>query len=189
MAQIPQPAAADADDPRAQPSPGAYLGKADIVWMTLLAVVVAVNFWFGFHNHGEAHQVATIKANAEDLVKWLGEKSEAREQGGSILAGCDTPKDSWHGCLAAIIAPGGPFEAFRNHLEPSGKVFSDSCDRSDLKTLGAIVIERGNPKPLDPSALVYTKMPPHQDLNGKLPLKIFICGRSFHPMNVGETLF
>lgn len=189
MAKIPQPVATEADDTRDQPSQAEYLLKADIFWMTLLAAVVAVNFWFGFHNHGEAHRVATIKTNAEDLLKWLGEKGEAREQGGQILAGCDSPRDSWHGCLAAIIAPGGPFEAFRNHLEPSGKVFSDSCDRGDLKTLGAIVIERGNPKPLDPSALVYAKMPQHQDLNGKLPLKIFICGRSFHPMNVGETIF
>ena len=82
MAQIPQPAATEADDPSDPPSQGAYLLKADIVWMTLLAVVVAVNFWFGFHNHGEAHRVAIIKTNAEDLLKWLDEKSETREQGG-----------------------------------------------------------------------------------------------------------
>jgi hypothetical protein len=170
-----------------EPSP--YLRTADYLWISAFLFVVLINIWFGVHNHGEAHKVAETKANAERLLQWVADKGPIREQGQEVLVGCDDPKGSWHDCLAALIASGGPFESFRNYLEPDGKVFSEACDRSDLKTLGSIVIERGTPKPLDPSAMAYAKMPAAQTLSGKLPIKITVCGRSFHPMNVGEATF
>lgn len=44
MAEMSQSAAADAENREDQPSHEVYLLRADIVWMGLLAVVVAVNF-------------------------------------------------------------------------------------------------------------------------------------------------
>ncbi|NBW01613.1 MAG: hypothetical protein EBR85_07915 [Betaproteobacteria bacterium] len=166
-----------------------YVATADIIWIAAFLCVVIINIWFGVHNYGEAKKVAEIKANAERLLHWVSEKGPLREKGQEVLSGCNDPKGLWQDCLAALIIPGGPFESFKNHLEPQGQIFSDSCDRGDLKTLGSIVIERGTAKPLDPSSMTYSKMPASQDLSGRLPLKIFICGRSFHPMNVGEAIF
>ena len=176
-------------EPTNQSGPFKFLTSADIFWIVAFASVIVVNIWFGVHNYGEARKVAETKLNAEKLLDWITEKGPIREKGQEVLLGCDDPKGTWHDCLAAASSPGGPFESFRNHLEPSGRVFSDSCDRADLSTLGSVVIERGSPKPMDPSAMTYSKMPPGQDLSVKLPLRIFICGRSFHPMNVGETIF
>lgn len=166
-----------------------YLTMTDILWIFAFFSVIMINIWFGVHNHGEARKVAETKTNAENVLLWLAEKGRIREKGQEVLSGCDDPKGAWQDCLSALHASGGPFESFRNYLEPTGQIFSDSCNRADLKTLGSIVIEHGNPKPLDPSSMTYSKMPAAQDLNGRLPLKIFICGRSFHPMNVGEVVF
>ncbi len=175
---------------RAQLSePALYLRRSDYLWISSFFIVALINIWFGIHNYNEAHKIVDTKANAQRLIQWLADKGTLREQGQEVLAGCNDPTNLWQDCLAAMTAAGGPFGSFRNTLEPKGRVVSESCDRSDLRTLGSIVIERGTPKPSDSSALVYTKMPTSQTLSGKLPLKVYICGRSFHPMNVGEAIF
>lgn len=166
-----------------------YMQKTDFLWASLLGCVVVINLWFGIHNHSEAQKAATTKQNAENLLQWLSEKGPIREKGESVLPGCDSQKDLWQDCLAAITAQEGPLHSFRNYLEPGGRIFSDTCDRTDIKTLGSIVVEKGTPKPIDPSAMTYAKMPAKQILGNQLPIRIYVCGRSFHPMSVGETVF
>lgn len=163
--------------------------KSDLPWIVLLILVVVINIWFGVHSYSEAQKVSATKQNAEDLIVWISEKGPLREKGQPVMAQCDAPKASWANCRDALAAPGGPFERIRNQLNSSGLVFADACDRNDLHTLGAIVIEKGSPKPADPTALAYAKMPADQNLTGKLPLKLSVCGRSFHTMNVGEAVF
>ena len=169
--------------------PAKYLEAADYAWIIVFAFVVLVNLWFGLHNHAGEQKVAETKANAARLLAWFEDNGKIRELGQSVISGCDDPSDSWRECLASLVASGGPFETLTNQLEPTGKVFSDVCVRGELATLGTIVIERGAPKPQDPTAMVYARMPAAQDLSSRLPLKIYVCARSFHPMNVGETVF
>ncbi len=165
-----------------------YLRPTDFVWIVSFVFMLGINVWFGIHNYAEIQKVASTQKNAEALLAWITEQNKIRERGQPIPPECDGPAGTWHECLASTLSATGPFHTFENLLQPKGKIFSDSCERGDLSTLGAIVIEKGNPKPLDPSALVYTKMPPTLRLNERLALRVFVCARSFHPMHIGETV-
>lgn len=163
--------------------------RSDFPWIGVFILVIATNIWLGAHNYLEARTVAETKSTAERLTKWLSEASEARQSGRLALSRCNDPTNAWRDCREELIAKDGPIPNARNLLNPSGDFFADACDRSNLSTLGSVVIEKGTPKPTDATQLIYTKMPSTQTLSEKLPLKVFVCGRSFHPMIVSEIVF
>lgn len=171
------------------PEPNKYLQASDYAWVAVFVFVVLVNLWLGVSNYSNAKKVSETTTIATQVMKWFADNETAREAGRLLLFDCNEPGGLWSNCLASIVAPGGPFENLSNQLEPTAKVFSDVCNRDDFSTLGSIVIERGSAKQADPSSIVYAKMPVAQDLGAKLPLKIYVCGRSFRPINVGEVVF
>lgn len=173
----------------ADPAREPYLNRFDPFWIVLFISVIVINIWFGIHSLTQAQHVALTRKNAEAVLGWLKEKAPLREQQQPILPGCDSPAGRWADCLNSIVAADGPLPNIRNQLQQAGPVFADACDRNESQSLGAIVIEKGSPKPTDPTAVAYSRMPKEQDLSQKLLLKFAVCGRSFHVMNVGETTF
>ncbi len=163
--------------------------KSDLLWIGVFFLIIATNFWLGGHNYLEARNVAETKSTAEKLTKWLAEAREASHSNRLTLGSCNDPASSWRDCRDELMANNGPIPNARNLLNPSGEFFADVCDRSNLSTLGSVVIEKGTPKPTDATQFIYAKMPSTQILSEKLPLKVFVCGRSFHPMVVGEIVF
>ncbi len=163
--------------------------KADSLWIGVFLLIVSLNLWLGAHNYFEARNVADTKIAADTVLKWFASAGEGRAKGSVSEGPCQAAESQWIDCRNSLISSSGPLKDYSNLLNPTGEVFADACDRSNLKTLGAIVVERGVPKASDVTQIVYQKISPAQTLSEPLSLKLYVCGRSFHPMIVGETVF
>jgi len=96
----------------------------------------------------------------------------------------------WEACVSALQSAGQPFAEFKNPLVADGLVFGNKCDRSDLKTMGSIVFEKGtaginNGQPI----IVYTPIEPNESIASEVLLRVTVCGRGFVVFHVAELKF
>jgi uncharacterized protein (UPF0333 family) len=96
----------------------------------------------------------------------------------------------WEACVSALQSAGQPFAEFKNPLVADGLVFGNKCDRSELKTMGSIVFEKGtaginNGQPI----IVYTPIEPHESIASEVLLRVTVCGRGFTVFHVAELKF
>jgi hypothetical protein len=155
----------------------------------MLSVLVAVSY-LGFTTYLEGSETEHTKRNAEQIVKWLEESGKARAEGKSFSPeACAKDGQPWSDCLDALVAESGPFPKLHNVAEADGLTFSKKCDREQLNTHGAIILEKGTPKPVDPSSFTFGPMDDAEVIAKDGQLRVLVCGRGYSVIKIGELKY
>ncbi len=171
-----------------KPAPYFHAGDAFFVLIAILVTLLVVKV--GYETLHEGLNTEATKARGEAMVTWFSTHAPAHAGDGEALPGCDGEGTTWAGCRDALVADGGPFPGITNIAKADNKLFSSSCDRTDGSTLGAIMLEKGSPKPPDGASLAYAPLPDDEPFDkGTLDLRISVCGRGFSVIHVGEFKF
>ncbi len=172
-------------------SPVPYFGAGDAVFVILAVIVTIMVIKLGYDTFHEGQNTEATKARGEAMVAWFSGHAPAHGgAGGELLAGCDGDGATWSGCRSALTADGGPFAGITNIPHAGGQLFSASCDRTDAGTHGAVMLEKGTPKPPDGASLVYAPLDDDEALDkGPLDLRLSICGRGFSVIRIAEFKF
>jgi hypothetical protein len=163
----------------------------ELVFVILLLIVLGLVVNLGYTTFKEGSETEHTKRNAEQLVQWLEETGKARAEGKEVaLESCRKDSEAMlQDCLMAVVAPGAPLANIKNVAEKEGLIFSPKCDREQLNTHGAIIVEKGTPKPTDPSALTFAAMETDEAVNQELNLRVIVCGRGFSVIKIAELKF
>ena len=164
-----------------------YFGFRDLVFVVIAIVVAALVIQLGYRTWADGQNTEATKMQGEELAAWLTEQGNKLAAGEQIeLAACGRGEGKWADCRDALIAPGGPFEKLRNVFKKDNLLFSPACDRTQLNTHGAIMVEKGLPKPPDGASLIYRPLPDDEPLAEPLSLRISVCGRGFSTIHIAE---
>lgn len=167
-----------------------YFGATDALFVLIALAVAVLVVRLGAHTFTEGMHTEASKANGERLAAWIEEAGKQREAGQPTgVAACDADDATWAKCRDALSAPGGPLAGLANVAHPGGLLFSPSCDRTQLDTLGSFIIEKGLPKPPDGASLVYAAIANDEPLKDALPLRVAVCGRGYSQINIREVRF
>ncbi len=169
---------------------GRYFGATDAVFVIIAIMVSVMVVWFGAKTFTEGMHTEQTKTSGERIAAWIEEAGTKREAGEPTgIAACDEPDANWAGCRDALVAQDGPLAGVENVTRPAGPRFASGCERSQLDTLGAFIIEKGLPKPPDGAALAYNAIADDEVLNQPLALRVAVCGRGFSRINIREVRF
>lgn len=174
--------------PQGQQQP--YFGARDLVFVVIAIVVAALVAQLGYRTWVDGQNTESTKAQGEAFAAWLTEEGNKRAAGeATTLAACARGEGKWSECRDAMVAPGGPFEKLTNVFSKDNVLFSPVCDRTQLNTHGAIMVEKGLPKPPDGASLIYSAIADDEPLAEPLSLRISICGRGFSTIHIAELKF
>jgi hypothetical protein len=167
-----------------------YFSMADGLFSAFMVVVLVAVSYLGFVTYIEGSETEHTKRNAEQIVKWLEEAAKARAEGQAVsVEACAKDGQAWSDCLNALVAESGPFPKLRNVAEVDGVTFSKKCDREQLNTHGAIILEKGTPKPVDPSSFTFGPMDDAEVIAKDSQLRVLVCGRGFSVIKIGEVKY
>lgn len=167
-----------------------YFGATDALFVCIALAVAVLVVRLGVETFSEGMHTEASKANAERLAAWLDEAGQRREAGQPTgVAACDAEDATWIGCREGLAAPDGPLANVQNVAQSGGPLFSSACNRAQLDTLGAFIIEKGLPKPPDGASLAYAAMADDEPLKGALPLRVNVCGRGYSQIAVRDVRF
>ncbi len=167
-----------------------YFTLTDFIFVVIAIVVGILVVRLGATTWTEGMHTEATKANGERFAAWLEEAGAKRTAGEKTgVAACDADGASWSDCRDALVAENGPLAGLANVTTPGGAVYSATCDRMQLDTLGAIIIEKGLPKPPDGASLVYSAIADAEPVKDALSLRVAICGRGYSQINIREVKF
>ena len=167
-----------------------YFTFTDLVFVTIAVIVGILVIRLGAETFTEGMHTEDTKASGERIAAWIEEAGKKREAGEPTgVAGCDADDATWAGCRDALVAQDGPLADLKNVSNPGGVLFAAACDRAQLDTLGAFIIEKGLPKPPDGASLVYSAIADDETVKEPIPLRVAICGRGYSQINIREVRF
>ena len=167
-----------------------YFGASDAVFVILAIVVSVMVVRLGAHTFTEGMHTEHTKASGERIAAWIEEAGKKREAGEATgISACDDSDSTWVACRDALVAGGGPLAGLKNISNPGGLLFASACDRTQVDTLGAFIIEKGLPKPPDGASLMYSAIADNEPVNEPIPLRVAICGRGYSQINIREVRF
>ncbi len=167
-----------------------YFGATDAFFVCLAVAVAIMVAHLGYATWLEGVSTETTKEHGQQVAEWLSQHGKLRAAGSaSGIAACDAETSTWGACRAALTASNGPFAGLINVTQKNGSVFSDTCDREQQNTHGAILIEKGVPKEPAGSGFNYAPMADSELLTHSMPLKVTICGRGFSLIPIKEVRF
>ncbi len=164
-----------------------YFTKSDFLFLIFIAFVVVSIGWIGYSIWEDEVRSQITKENGEHLSAWMTEKGAKREEE-NAFAPCDTKTMTWAVCRNALVAKDGPFAKLGNEFEKTNLIFAPECNRNEPTSLGAIVIEKGTPKP-DGSGFSYSALPDDEKLEEPVPMRLSVCTRAFSVVHVAEFAF
>jgi hypothetical protein len=167
-----------------------YFGATDALFVAIALVVAVMVVRLGAHTFTEGMHTEHTKAGGERIAAWIEEAGKKREAGEATgIAACDGQEASWVACRDALVADDGPLADLKNISNPGGLLFASACDRTQLDTLGAYIVEKGMPKPPDGASLMYSPIADDEPVNEPVPLRVAICGRGYAQINIREVRF
>jgi hypothetical protein len=167
-----------------------YFSLSDLIFVLLAAVVGVAVVQLGYVTWMEGRNTEAAKSSGESMVEWMTAESTKRSSSAPDLASeCSGEDKNWLNCREWMVSSSGPLKGLSNQLRTSNKLFSAGCDRTQLDTLGSIIVEKGTPKPPDGASLVYAPLADDEPLGVPLSLRLSICGRSFSVIHVAEFTF
>lgn len=167
-----------------------YFTFTDLVFVVVAIVVGILVIRLGAHTFTEGMRTEDTKASGERIASWIEEAGKKREAGEPTgVAACDAEGASWADCRDALVAKDGPLAGLKNISNPGGSLFASACDRTQLDTLGAFIIEKGLPKPPDGASLMYSAIADDEPVKEPIPLRVAICGRGYAQINIREVRF
>jgi hypothetical protein len=167
--------------------------KSDILFLILLACVMATVAWVGVLAYKEGYKNEVTKHNGEAWVKWMKDNSEARAKEGFSVENCaasESERKRWGDCFKELTEKVAPLNNLTNPFLNVPVHFVAKCDPKDRSTIGAIFIENlvatppGSAVPVVASQLVDT-----DPIDTKLTLKLAVCDKGGYPIKVDEFEF
>ena len=179
------------DQPVSEPQENRpYFSTVDAIFVIIALIVGFMVIRLGVITWSEGVHTEETKAHGEKVATWLEGAGQNREGGKPIgISACDAPEATWLSCRDALVASGGPLADLKNVAHPNGLLFSATCDRTVLETHGAIIIEKGSPKPPDGASFMYGAIADNEPIKEPIPLRVAICGRGYSQINVREVKF
>lgn len=167
-----------------------YFTFTDLVFVSIAVVVAILVVRLGAHTFTEGMRTEDTKVSGEHIAAWIEEAGKQREAGEPTgVPACDAEDATWAACRDALVADGAPLAGLKNVAHPGGMLFAPACDRAQLDTLGAFIIEKGLPKPPDGASLIYSAIADDEPVKAPLPLRVAICGRGYAQINIREVRF
>ena len=171
-------------------TPRPYFSLSDLIFVVIAIVVAIAVAQLGYVTWAEGRNTESAKSTGESIVGWMtGEAAKRAEGGADLASACSGEDKTWLNCREWMASTDGPFKGLENQIRKGNKLFSPSCDRTQLDTLGSIIVEKGTPKPPDGASLVYAPLADEEPLGAPLSLRLSICGRSFSVIHVAEFTF
>jgi hypothetical protein len=139
----------------AKSSSPSRLSIGDIIFILTLIAVTLVVIGVGTRTVSNALELEDVKRRAEQLASRFEEIAAKRKAGEEItpeqcsnkeIDGPDGTKvlPTWSDCFNAVTGA-EPFSEWKNILNPDNDTYGPACDRTDEKTQGLIIIEKGTP--------------------------------------------
>jgi hypothetical protein len=165
--------------------------------LTLVGALVLVGF-LGRISMQEARRTEAAKEQAVKFVQWFESLSaNAGEIPSAIKEQCKTaePGDkgapaaggaTWQTCRDALALEGGPLHGYVNPFSAEYAVFNEKCDRKNIATRGAIVVEEALKVPPGQAA-VFAAMQDARQLEKELAFRVTICDKGSFPIKIGEA--
>jgi len=167
--------------------------RSDILFLILLACVMATVAWVGVLAYKEGYKNEVTKHNGEAWVKWMKDNSEARAKEGFSIENCaasESERKRWGDCFKELTEKVAPLNNLSNPFTSVPVHFVAKCDPKDRSTIGAIFIEKlvatppGSAVPVVASQLIET-----DPIDTKLSLKLSVCDKGGYPIKVDEFEF
>jgi hypothetical protein len=167
--------------------------RSDILFLILLACVMAAVAWVGVLAYKEGYKNEVTKHNGEAWVKWMKDNSEARAKEGFSIENCaasESERKRWGDCFKELTEKVAPLNNLSNPFTSVPVHFVAKCDPKDRSTIGAIFIEKlvatppGSAVPVVASQLIDT-----DPIDTKLSLKLSVCDKGGYPIKVDEFEF
>jgi len=181
------------DATQAAPVNSGMPNKSDILFLILLACVMATVAWVGVLAYKEGHKNEVTKRNGEAWMNWMKTNSEARAQEGFSVGNCaasETGKKLWGDCFKELTEKVAPLNNLTNPFSNVPVHFVAKCDPKDRSTVGAIFLEKlvatpmGSAIPVVASQLVDT-----DPINTKLSIRLTVCDKGGYANKVDEFEF
>jgi hypothetical protein len=181
------------DATQAAPVNSGMPNKSDILFLILLACVMATVAWVGVLAYKEGHKNEVTKHNGEAWMNWMKTNSEARAQEGFSVGNCaasETGKKLWGDCFKELTEKVAPLNNLTNPFSNVPVHFVAKCDPKDRSTVGAIFLEKlvatpmGSAIPVVASQLVDT-----DPINTKLSIRLTVCDKGGYANKVDEFEF
>jgi hypothetical protein len=167
--------------------------KSDILFLILLACVMATVAWVGVLAYKEGYKNEVTKHNGEAWVKWMKDNSEARAKEGFSVENCaasESERKLWGDCFKELTGKVAPLNNLTNPFLNVPVHFVAKCDPKDRSTVGGIFLEKlvatpvGSAIPVVASQLVDT-----DPIDTKLTIKLTVCDKGGYPVKVDEFEF
>jgi hypothetical protein len=167
-----------------------YFSLSDSFFIFITVVVAIAIVKLGYSTWLEGRHTDAAKSTGESIVSWMTDAASKRASyAESSKVACSSDAKKWIECREWLVSSSGPLSGMSNHISQGNKLFSPACDRTQLDTLGSIIIEKGTPKPPDGASLMYAPLSDDEPLKEPLPLRLSICGRGFSVIRVAEFTF
>lgn len=165
--------------------------------LTFVGALVLVGF-LGRISMQEARRTEAAKEQAVKMLQWFeslstnaGEISSAIKdpckagesaEKGAVASGAAT----WQSCREALALEGGPLHGYVNPFSDEYAVFNEKCDRKNIATRGAIVVEEALKVPSGQPA-AFAPMQDGRPLEKELAFRVTICDKGSFPIKIGEA--
>ena len=181
----------DAD--QAAPVTSGMPNKSDILFLILLACVMAAVAWVGVLAYKEGYKNEVTKHNGEAWMKWMKDNSEARTKEGFSIENCassETERKRWGDCFKELTEKVAPLNNLTNPFTNVPVHFVAKCDPKDRSTVGAIFLEKLMATPLGSAVpVVASQLVDIDPIDTKISLKLTVCDKGGYPIKVDEFEF
>jgi len=163
----------------------------DIGFMALMALLMVFVFWLTTVNYQEGMKTEVAKRNGEAMVEWLTAAGQTRFNDDFEHAPCSGKAEgaTWGEC-AAYVQTQTPLKSLVNTFFDKPPELIEKCNKEDLSTTGAIVIENMVSTPPGSAIPVVIKPLTAEDpITAKLQLRITICDKGGYPIKISEFEF
>jgi hypothetical protein len=167
--------------------------KSDILFLLLLACVMAAVAWVGVLAYKEGYKNEVTKHNGEAWVKWMKDHSEGRAQPGFSVVNCaasETERKRWGDCFKELTEKVAPLNNLTNPFLNVPVHFVAKCDPKDRGTVGGIFLEKLVATPMGSAVpVVASQLVDIDPIDTKLSLKLTVCDKGGYPVKVDEFEF
>jgi len=167
--------------------------RSDILFLILLACIMATVAWVGVLAYKEGYKNEVTKHNGEAWVKWMKDNSEARTQEGFSVENCaasETERKRWGDCFKELTEKVAPLNNLTNPFTNVPVHFVGKCDPKDRSTIGAIFLEKLVATPMGSAVpVVASQLVDNDPIDTKLTLKLTVCDKGGYPIKVDEFEF
>lgn len=174
------------------------LALSEFLFILMLVAALGLVGFLGRISLQEARRTDAAKEQAVKMLRWLDSLSaNSNDIAPALKAHCvaGQPEDqsaavktgsAWQTCRDALALEGGPLHGYINPFSAEFPVFSEKCDRKNIATRGAIIVEESLKVPPGQTAK-FVPMQAGRLLENGLAVRVTICDKGSYPIKIGEA--